>query len=76
MENLLSLEGKAAVITGAGSGIGQQMLKNLLKQVHTSISLILTSDTANETATDIQKEGGFIRVHHGDVADQKRSKKS
>ena len=68
---MFSLENKVAVITGGGSGIGKAIAKLFAKQKAIVHVIELNSETGNETAEEIIKEGGSVDVHSCNVADQK-----
>jgi NAD(P)-dependent dehydrogenase (short-subunit alcohol dehydrogenase family) len=64
---LLSLEGKSAMITGAGSGIGRG-ISLLLAEMGASIALLDVDESkANETASAIQTRGGEALALRCDV---------
>src|SRR6185436_19999814 len=68
---MFSLENKVAVVTGGGSGIGKAIAKLFAKQKAIVHIIELNSETANETAEEIIKEGGSIDIHSCNVANQK-----
>jgi NAD(P)-dependent dehydrogenase (short-subunit alcohol dehydrogenase family) len=64
---LLSLEGRSAMITGAGSGIGRG-ISLLLAEMGASVGLLDVDDSkANGTASAIQSRGGEALVVKCDV---------
>ncbi len=67
-----NLQGKNAIVTGGGSGIGKAISIALAEngaQVHI---LELKEDKANETLSRITEGGGDAVVHECNVADQKQ----
>jgi meso-butanediol dehydrogenase / (S,S)-butanediol dehydrogenase / diacetyl reductase len=64
-----ALEGKVAVVTGAGSGIGRATAKRFGKEGAAVVVNDLNRDTAGETVTEILQAGGVATVHSGDVGD-------
>ena len=68
---MFRLDNKIAVITGGGSGIGKAIAKLFAKQGALVQILEWNTDTANETANEIKKDGGKAVVHKCNVASQK-----
>lgn len=68
---MFRLDNKIAVITGGGSGIGKAIVKLFAKQGALVHILEWNTDTANETANEIKKDGGKAVVHKCNVANQK-----
>jgi NAD(P)-dependent dehydrogenase (short-subunit alcohol dehydrogenase family) len=68
---MFRLDNKIAVITGGGSGIGKAIAKLFAKQGAAVHIIELNTDTANETADEIKKEGGKSTVHKCNIADNK-----
>jgi len=68
---MFRLDKKIAAITGGGSGIGKAIAKLFAKQGALVQILEWNTDTANETANEIKKDGGKAVVHKCNVADQK-----
>lgn len=67
---MFSLASKSAVITGAGSGIGQAIALLFAKQgAHVEV-LDLKLEAAQATADQITAAGGSARAHACDVGDQ------
>lgn len=67
---MFSLASKSAVITGAGSGIGQAIALLFAKQgAHVEV-LDLKLEAAQATADEITAAGGSARAHACDVGDQ------
>lgn len=67
---MFSLASKSAVITGAGSGIGQAIALLFAKQgAHVEV-LDLKLEAAQATADQIAAAGGSARAHACDVGDQ------
>jgi NAD(P)-dependent dehydrogenase (short-subunit alcohol dehydrogenase family) len=69
LQNMFSLAGKTAVITGAGSGIGQAIALLFAKQgAHVEV-LDLSADAAAATAKQIVEAGGSACAAACDVGD-------
>ncbi|HET6768571.1 MAG TPA: SDR family oxidoreductase [Chitinophagaceae bacterium] len=68
---MFRLDNKIAVITGGGSGIGKAIVKLFAKQGALVHILEWNTDTANQTANEIKKDGGKAVVHKCNVANQK-----
>lgn len=66
-----SLEGKDAIITGGGSGIGKAIAIALAQQGATVHILELNEAPAQETAKEIQASNGKAFAHTCDVSNQK-----
>ncbi len=74
-ENLLSLDGKIAIITGAASGIGRATAK-LLADVGAAIALIDIDDSGGKQAAAlINESGGKAKFFHCDVTSDSDCKK-
>ncbi len=68
LEKLFSLEGKAALVTGGGRGIGQVIARDLAR-AGADIAVLSRSGAA-ETAAMIGAEGGKCLDLRGDVTDE------
>ncbi|NGZ73753.1 SDR family oxidoreductase [Saccharibacillus alkalitolerans] len=66
-----ALNGKVAVVTGAGSGIGKASAIRFAKEGAKVAVLELTADTAEETKREIEGAGGEALVLECDVSDPK-----
>jgi len=66
---MFSLEGKSAVVTGAGSGIGQAIALALAKQGAFVDVLEIDGQAAGETVEQIRSAGGQAEATQCDVAD-------
>ncbi|MFZ4189413.1 SDR family NAD(P)-dependent oxidoreductase [Streptomyces pseudogriseolus] len=64
-----SLEGRRALVTGAGAGIGRACAKALATQGATVISTDINLETAQETCEQIRASGGTAEAFALDVAD-------
>ena len=62
------LTGKTAVITGAGSGIGQSIAQTFAEQGATVHILELNQEAGQDTVATIQAQGGMALVHACDVS--------
>ncbi|GAA3096690.1 SDR family NAD(P)-dependent oxidoreductase [Rhizobium viscosum] len=65
----LCLEGKVAIVTGAGSGIGAAVSRQLANEGAEIVVADLNEDAAHETAAAIVADGGRARVFVVDVTD-------
>lgn len=65
-----SLTGKTAVITGAGSGIGQAIALTFASHGATVRMLDINEDAASSTCRKISESGGNASAHLCDVTDQ------
>ena len=72
LEKMFSLEGKAALVTGGGRGIGQIIARDLAR-AGADIAILSRSGAA-ETAALIEAEGGKCLDIRGDVTDEKSVK--
>jgi 2-keto-3-deoxy-L-fuconate dehydrogenase len=69
---MFSLEGKTAVITGGGSGIGKAISVLFGKQGATVHIIELNADAAMETVEEIYAAGGHATAHSCNVSDQQQ----
>jgi 2-keto-3-deoxy-L-fuconate dehydrogenase len=69
---MFSLEGKSAVITGGGSGIGRAISVLFAKQGATVHIIELNADAAKDTVDEIVKDGGAAVAHGCNVSDQQQ----
>jgi NAD(P)-dependent dehydrogenase (short-subunit alcohol dehydrogenase family) len=65
----LGLRDKVAVVTGAGSGIGQAIALSLASEGARVVAADVQGDTAAATATAVQKQGGSALGLPLDVTD-------
>jgi NAD(P)-dependent dehydrogenase (short-subunit alcohol dehydrogenase family) len=66
------LEGKAALVTGAGVGIGRAIAIKLASEGARVLVVDLNEATAQDTADAIRKAGGEAAVFTADVSDEDR----
>ncbi len=68
----ISLEGKAAIVTGSSRGIGRAIAKELaLRGAAVVVNYLNSAAAAEEVANEILSEGGRALVHQADVSDFK-----
>ncbi|TGD80733.1 SDR family NAD(P)-dependent oxidoreductase [Hymenobacter wooponensis] len=67
---MFSLQGKSAVITGGGSGIGRAIGQLFAKQGATVHVVELNAEAAAETVGLIEQTGGQSHAHHLDISQQ------
>jgi len=65
----MRLEGKVAIVTGAGSGIGRGIAKGYAREGAAIVVNDILRDTAEETADSIRAAGGRAVAVCADVAD-------
>lgn len=76
IQDLLSLNGKTAIITGAASGIGL-VTASLLADMGARVALIDISESAGKkAATEIRKRGGNVKFFHCDISSDNECKKT
>ncbi|WP_324672110.1 SDR family oxidoreductase [Hymenobacter sp. GOD-10R] len=69
---MFSLQGKTAVITGGGSGIGRA-ISLLFAQQGANVHIVeLNPEAAAQVVGEIEQEGGKAQVHQANVADQQQ----
>jgi NAD(P)-dependent dehydrogenase (short-subunit alcohol dehydrogenase family) len=66
------LEGKSALVTGAGVGIGRAIALTMADQGARVVVADLNEETAQETATLIREAGGDAHTFVADVSDEQR----
>lgn len=64
------LENKVAVVTGAGSGIGQSIALRFAQEGAKVVILEIASDKGEDTKAMIHEKGGVAAVYECDVANQ------
>jgi 2-keto-3-deoxy-L-fuconate dehydrogenase len=67
---MFSLQGKEAVITGAGSGIGKAVALLFARQGAWAHVLDINASQAAEVVKEIQDQGGQASAHKADVSNQ------
>ena len=67
------LEGKVAIITGAGTGIGEAIAHKFAKEGAKVIVNGLPSDPVNEVAEAIKQYGGEAIAHTGDISEESQA---
>jgi 3-oxoacyl-[acyl-carrier protein] reductase len=66
----ISLEGKAAVVTGSSRGIGRAIAVELaVRGASVVVNYLNSEGAANEVAAEIQSAGGRAQIHQADVSD-------
>src|SRR3954466_1154943 len=70
LENLFRLDGKVAVITGAGNGLGRSFALGLAAFGATVICADKNLEGADETASLVKQSRGKAEAAHVDVADE------
>lgn len=76
MDNLLSLNGKVGLITGAGQGVGRQIALHFAE--HNAKGVVVNDyylERAEAVANEIEKAGGRALALQGDVTDYKSVEK-
>lgn len=68
--NAFQLRGKRALITGAGSGIGEAIARVFASAGARVIVADVNEETGNQTASTIQAEGGAAEYRQLDVGDE------
>jgi NAD(P)-dependent dehydrogenase (short-subunit alcohol dehydrogenase family) len=69
MDETLSLEGRTAIVTGAGNGLGREEARALAKAGAVVILNDLAPDDVRATARDIESDGGKAFACPGDVSE-------
>ena len=69
---MAELEGKSALVTGAGVGIGRAIALTMADQGARVVVADLNEETAQETATLIREAGGDAHTFVADVSDEQR----
>ncbi len=64
------LEGKVAIVTGAGTGIGEAIAHKFAKEGATVVVNGLVSDPISDVAESIKQYGGEAIAYAGDVAEE------
>jgi NAD(P)-dependent dehydrogenase (short-subunit alcohol dehydrogenase family) len=65
------MNGKVALVTGAGSGIGKAAAMKLAREGAAVMAMSRTRDEVEATAAEIERAGGRARAAVADVADDK-----
>jgi NAD(P)-dependent dehydrogenase (short-subunit alcohol dehydrogenase family) len=69
MIDLMKMDGRVAVVTGAGQGMGKEIAKALAGLGATMVIAEINADTGEQTVRDIQAQGGKAEYQHLDVRD-------
>ncbi|HWV77340.1 MAG TPA: SDR family NAD(P)-dependent oxidoreductase [Isoptericola sp.] len=64
-----SLDGRVALVTGAGSGIGRATAVRLAREGATVVALGHRQESADDVAAEIRRDGGAVLPVAADVAD-------
>ena len=72
MPTTRSLEGKVAVVTGAGSGIGRALASRLVEEGASLCIADVNGDALEETARALTSRGANVSTHVVNVADAAR----
>lgn len=75
MNMRVNLDGKVAVVTGGGQGIGRAYSEALAASGAAVVVADLNLDGAHETAALIEANGGSARAHHVDVSSRESTRK-
>ena len=67
---MAELTGKAALVTGAGSGIGKAIAMTMAREGAAVLVVDFNAETATETAAEICAAGGRAESHTADVSDE------
>ena len=67
---MAELEGKAALVTGAGAGIGRAIAMTMAREGAAVLVVDFNADTAAATAEEIRAAGGQALAHTADVSDE------
>lgn len=68
------LEGKVAIVTGGGAGIGEAICKKFAREGASVVVVGLDSDPVREVVDEILSEGGRAIGYLGDVSEEKTAK--
>jgi NAD(P)-dependent dehydrogenase (short-subunit alcohol dehydrogenase family) len=67
---MAELKGKAALVTGAGAGIGRAIAMTMAREGASVLVVDFNADTAAATAEEIRAAGGQALAHTADVSDE------
>ena len=70
----MRLEGKVAIVTGAGSGFGEGIAKRFAEEGAKVIVADINDDNGNKVTDEILQAGGAAAFVHADVADSESTK--
>jgi NAD(P)-dependent dehydrogenase (short-subunit alcohol dehydrogenase family) len=65
---MMRLEGKVAIVTGGGAGIGQAVAEVFAEEGAKVVIADIDEKAAQETAGAIQSKGGVVRLVHADIS--------
>ncbi len=66
----MRLKDKVAIITGAGTGIGEAIAHKFAREGARLVVSGLPTDPVRDVADAITSGGGFVESHLGDLADE------
>src|SRR5882672_34789 len=66
----MNLEGKAALITGAGRGLGRALAQRLAERGARVVLVARSQDALERVAAEIRKSGGTAHVLPADISDK------
>ncbi|MHB1459055.1 MAG: SDR family NAD(P)-dependent oxidoreductase [Armatimonadota bacterium] len=68
----MGIQGKIAIVTGAGSGIGKATAQRMAREGANVIIIDINKEQAERTAVEISETGGTVVAFAGDICDSVR----